>query len=60
MKAYLLTTGTLFALIGVAHVFEVVERSRVFASDVLIVALSAGLAVWAWRLARKPPPADHR
>jgi len=52
MKAYLYTTGMLFAVIAVAHVWEVVDRSHVFASDVIIVALSAGLAVWAWRLAR--------
>lgn len=50
MKAYLYTTGMLFAVIAVAHVWEVIDRSHVFASDVLIVALSAGLAVWAWRL----------
>ena len=52
MKAYLYTTGVLFAVIAVAHVWEVVDRSRVFASDAIIVALSTGLAVWAWRLAR--------
>jgi hypothetical protein len=53
MRAYLLTTGTLFAVIVVAHVFEVLDRRSVFASDVLVLAVSAGLSVWAWRLARK-------
>ena len=52
MKAYLYTTGTVFAVITVGHVWEVIDRSRVFASDVIIVALSAGLVVWAWRLGR--------
>ncbi len=52
MKAYLYTTGILFAVIAVGHVWEVIDRSRVFASDVIIVALSAGLVVWAWRLGR--------
>ena len=52
MKAYLITTGILFALIAVAHVVEAIDRSHLFVSDVIIVALGAGLAVWAWRLAR--------
>jgi hypothetical protein len=48
MKAYALTSGVIFAAIGVAHVAEVIDRSRLFASDVVIVLLCAGLAVWAW------------
>jgi hypothetical protein len=52
MKAYVMTTGTLFGLITVAHVFEIVDRGRVSASDVLIILLSAALVVWAWRVAR--------
>ena len=55
MKAYLYTTGMLFAVIAVAHVWEVIDRSHVFASDILIVAVSAGLVVWAWRLGRTRP-----
>ena len=50
MKAYVVTTGTLFGMITVAHVFEVVDRGRVFASDALIIALAAALVVWAWRV----------
>ena len=64
MKAYVYTTGILFAGIMVAHVWEVIDRSHVFASDVIILALCAGLVVWAWRVARTrkrrsditPPP----
>ena len=52
MKAYVVTTGTLFGLITAAHVFEVVDRGRVFASDVLVIVLSLALAVWAWQVAR--------
>jgi len=52
MKVYVFTTGILFAVITVAHVLEVIDRSRLFVSDAIIVGLSAGLAVWAWRLAR--------
>jgi hypothetical protein len=37
-------------MITVAHVFEVVDRGRVFASDALIITLAAALVVWAWRV----------
>jgi hypothetical protein len=52
MRAYVLTTGAVFALITVAHVWEMADRSHVFISDAIVIALSAGLAVWAWRVAR--------
>ena len=54
MKAYLVTTGVLFAVITVAHVWEVVDRRQLFASDALILAVTVGLCVWAWRLVRRP------
>ena len=54
MKAYLVTTGVLFAVITVTHVWEVVDRRQLFASDALILAASVGLSVWAWRLVRRP------
>jgi hypothetical protein len=54
MKAYLAVTGILFAVIFVLHIWEVVDRQRVFASDVLVLAVSAGLSVWAGRLVRRP------
>ena len=53
MKAYLVTTGILFAVITVAHIFEIVDRRQLYASDALIVAVSVGLSIWAWRLVRK-------
>ena len=60
MKAYLLVTGMLSALIFAAHVWEVVDRRRVFAGDILVLGVCAGLSVWAWRLvvssARKDVP----
>jgi hypothetical protein len=52
MRAYLITTGTLFGLITAAHGYEAVDRGQLYGSDVMIVALSAGLAIWAWRLGR--------
>jgi hypothetical protein len=53
MKAYVLITGVIFALITVAHIFEVIDRHRIYASDLIVTGLSIGLAVWAAILARK-------
>jgi len=53
MKAYLVVTGILFAVIFVAHICEVVDRHRMFASDILVLAVTAGLSVWAGRLVRE-------
>lgn len=53
MKAYLVVTGIVFAVIFVLHTWEVVDRRHVYASDILVLAASAGLSVWAGRLVRK-------
>ena len=50
MKAYVLTTGMLFALLTLAHVLRIVYESRALASDpwyMLITAATAALSVWA-------------
>jgi hypothetical protein len=55
MKAYLITTGTIFTLITVAHVWRAISESAALARDpwfVLLTVLAAGLAAWAWRLLR--------
>ena len=55
MRAYLITTGTLFALIAVAHVWRVVAESRALATDpwfVALTVLSLVLSGWALRLLR--------
>jgi Co/Zn/Cd efflux system component len=56
MKAFLLTTGTVFALLTVAHVWRIVFESRALASEpwfMLTTVLSAALSVWAFVLARR-------
>jgi hypothetical protein len=53
MKAYLITTGTVFGLIVLAHVWRVVAESPQLATDPWFVALTilaAALSIWAWRL----------
>jgi hypothetical protein len=57
MKAYLLTTGTLFGILAAIHVFVVVAQLRVRGSDpwpAVVLEISAGFNVWAWRLMRVP------
>ncbi len=53
MKAYLITTGVVFALLVVAHVWRVIVESRHLAMEpdfILITFASAALSAWAWRL----------
>lgn len=59
MKAYLFTTGAIFALLAVAHVLRTIaEWSRVAADPWFILEgpgiglLAAALCVWALRLLR--------
>ena len=57
MKAYLITTGTLFALIALAHLARTIaERTRLVAEPWFYLegpglgVVAAALSVWAWRL----------
>lgn len=55
MKAYLTTTGSLFGLLTVLHVWRIIEEGPQLARNpwwVLITIAAAALAVWAWRLLR--------
>jgi hypothetical protein len=55
MKAYLITTGTVFTLVTAAHIWRVIAESAALARDpwfILLTVLTAGLSVWAWRLLR--------
>jgi hypothetical protein len=55
MKAYVLTTGSLFVLITLAHVWRMaVEPGMVSEPAYLaLTAATAGLAIWAWMLWRR-------
>jgi hypothetical protein len=59
MKAYLITTGTLFALIAVMHLLRSIWEWRTLTTDpgyflgmAALGLLAAGLSVGAWRLLR--------
>jgi hypothetical protein len=61
MKSYLITTGTLFTLVAVAHLLRTIsEWPRLSADPGFIIegpglgVLAAGIGFWAWRLLRAP------
>jgi hypothetical protein len=57
MKAYLATTGTLFALLALAHLVLTIAQWRRLAADAWFILQGPGIGVaagvlsfWAWRL----------
>ncbi len=55
MKAYVTTTGAIFGLLTLAHVWRIIEE-RHLASDpwyLLITVAAAALSVWAWLVLRR-------
>jgi hypothetical protein len=58
MKAYLITTGAVFGLLTVAHIWRVVEEGPHLAErpwHMLITVATAALCVWACVLLRRAP-----
>ena len=58
MKAYLLTTGSAFGAIVVAHIWRTVVEGPQLLSDpvwVILTLLAAGLCAWAFSLLRGLP-----
>ena len=55
MKTYVMTTGVLFGLITLAHVWRVIQEGPGLATDpayILLTVAAAALCLWAWRLIR--------
>ena len=55
MKAYVMITGAVFALLTLAHLLRIFVEGPHLAKDpfyVLITIAAAGLCLWAWRLLR--------
>lgn len=58
MKAYLMTTGTLFGMLTIVHLWRAIEEWPHLATDpwyILITIAAAALCGWAWRLLRVRP-----
>ena len=58
MKAYVMTTGAVFGLLTLAHVWRVIAEGPHLATDpfyMLITLAAAALCLWAWRLLRLSP-----
>jgi hypothetical protein len=55
MKAYVMTTGVVFGLVTVAHLWRLVEEDPGLWTDpwyILLTIVAAALSLWAWRLLR--------
>jgi hypothetical protein len=55
MKAYVVTTGTVFGLLTLAHLLRIIAEGMQLAKEpwfVLITVAAAALSLWAWRLLR--------
>jgi len=55
MKAYIMTTGAVFGLLVVAHIWRAIEEGPAVAKDPFYIAITiaaAALCFWAWRLIR--------
>jgi hypothetical protein len=58
MKAYVITTGLVFVLMTLIHVWRVVIEGAQLAKDphfVLFTLISVGLSLWSWRVLRQVP-----
>jgi hypothetical protein len=58
VKAYVITTGVVFALLTLAHLARMVMEDGRLATDpeyLVITALAAALSAWAWVVLRRAP-----
>ncbi len=61
MKAYLITTGLIFGLITLAHLFRIHAEGRQLATEpvfLILTVLAAALCLWACRLLMRRAPTD--
>ena len=55
VKTYVITTGLVFALLTLAHLWRVFAERQSLATEpdfIIITGIAAGLSLWAWRLVR--------
>lgn len=58
MKAYVVTTGVVFALLIVAHIWRAAVEGAGLAKEpafIISTLIAAALCVWAWRVFRRLP-----
>lgn len=58
MKSYVATTGVLFALLTLAHIWRIVAERHSLATEpdfVVITIASAAMSLWAFRLVARTP-----
>ena len=58
MKAYVMTTGAVFGLLVLVHVWRIIEDGSHLATDpwyILITLAAAAFCLWAWRVLRLMP-----
>ena len=58
MKAYVATTGVIFGLIVVAHIWRAIEEGAGMATHPAFIGLTvaaAALSIWAWRVFKSIP-----
>ncbi len=56
MKAYVATTGVVFVLMTLVHVWRVVVEGPQLAKNphfILFTLLSVGLSIWSWRVLQR-------
>jgi hypothetical protein len=56
MKAYVITTGVIFALITLSHILRIVSEGLHLAAEpvfILLTVLSAALSIWAFLVLRR-------
>ena len=58
MRAYVITTGTVFGLLTVAHLWRYVEERHLIRDPwhVSVTIISAALCFWAWSVVRRKTP----
>jgi hypothetical protein len=58
VKAYVITTGTVFGLIVVAHILRAIAEGPDLAKNpayILLTVAAASLSLWAWRVLKAMP-----
>jgi len=58
MKAYVITTGVIFVLMTLVHLWRIALEGFQLAKDphfILFTILSVGLSIWSWRVLRQNP-----